>query len=70
MMDTASIDHREVGLQLAELSRVEISSARPRTVRLWEARGLALMALANGRKDEAGRIMPPHKRKGACNGSG
>lgn len=63
-------DHREVGHYLAGMSGVDLTRARPKTVRLWEARGLALIALASGRKDEAGRIMAPHKRKGVCNGSG
>ncbi len=63
-------DYQQVGHYLAGMSGVDLTRARPRTVRLWEARGLALIALASSRKDEAGRIMAPHKRKGVCNGSG
>lgn len=70
LLKEAAADHRAVGHYLACMSGVDLTRARPKTVRLWEARGLALIALASGRKDEAGRIMAPHKRKGACNGSG
>ncbi|MDH2023626.1 hypothetical protein N5J29_12755 [Stenotrophomonas sp. GD03680] len=52
-----AIDHREVGRQLASMSGVELDSARPATVRTWEARGLALQALARGDMTEAQRVM-------------
>lgn len=55
-MDEA-IDHREVGRQLASMSGVDLDSARPATVRTWEARGLALQALARGDMAEAQRVM-------------
>lgn len=55
-MDEA-IDHREVGRQLASMSGVDLSEARPATVRAWEARGLALQALARGDMAEAQRVM-------------
>ncbi len=52
-----AIDHREVGRQLASMSGVELDSARPAIVRTWEARGLALQALARGDMAEAQRVM-------------
>ncbi|WP_313415963.1 hypothetical protein [Stenotrophomonas sp.] len=52
-----AIDHREVGRQLASMSGVDLDSARPATVRAWEARGLALQALARGDMAEAQRVM-------------
>ncbi|MBH1835514.1 hypothetical protein I5T88_06450 [Stenotrophomonas maltophilia] len=52
-----AIDHREVGRQLASLSGVDLSEARPATVRVWEARGLAMQALARGDMAEAQRVM-------------
>ncbi len=52
-----AIDHREVGRQLASMSGVDLSEARPATVRAWEARGLALQALARGDMAEAQRVM-------------
>ncbi len=51
------IDHREVGRQLASMSGVQLDSASPATVRAWEARGLALQALARGDMTEAQRVM-------------
>lgn len=42
---------------LASLSGVDLTSARPATVRLWEARGLALHHLARGDMDEAMKVM-------------
>jgi len=50
-------DHRVTGLELASLSGVDIERARPATVRTWEARGLALQALARGDMAEAVKIM-------------
>ncbi len=52
-----AIDHREVGRQLASMSGVELDSARPAIVRTWEARGLALQALARGDMAEAQKVM-------------
>jgi hypothetical protein len=39
------------------MSGVDLSEARPATVRAWEARGLALQALARGDMAEAQRVM-------------
>lgn len=50
-------DHREVGHELARRSGVNLSRARKGVVRLWEARGLALIALVHGNKEEVTRIM-------------
>jgi len=52
-----AIDHRAVGRQLASMSGLDLSQARPATVRAWEARGLALQALARGDMAEAQRVM-------------
>jgi len=51
------IDYREIGHDLARMSGVDLKRARPKIVRLWEARGLALIALARGDKAEAHKIM-------------
>ncbi|WP_414497682.1 hypothetical protein [Stenotrophomonas maltophilia] len=59
-----AIDHREVGRQLASMSGVDLSEAPPATVRAWEARGLALQALARGDMAEAQRVMA-HSTGGA-----
>jgi hypothetical protein len=58
-----AIDHREVGRQLASMSGVDLSEARPATVRAWEARGLALQALARGDMAEAQKVMN-HAKEG------
>ncbi|MEG0181974.1 MAG: hypothetical protein RR704_00760 [Stenotrophomonas sp.] len=50
-------DYRETGRELATLSGADLSSARPATVRIWEARGLALQALARGDMAEAEKVM-------------
>ncbi len=50
-------DHRITGRELASLSGVDIERARPATARMWEARGLALQALARGDMAEAEKIM-------------
>lgn len=50
-------DHRVVGRELAALSGVDLSRATPATVRIWDARGLALQALARGDMAEAVRVM-------------
>jgi len=55
-MAEAMQDHRITGRELASLSGVDIERARPATVRTWEARGLALQALARGDMAEAEKI--------------
>ncbi|WP_349984501.1 hypothetical protein ABRP17_016360 [Stenotrophomonas sp. WHRI 8082] len=50
-------DHREVGHELARRSGVNLTRARKGVVRLWEARGLALIALVRGDNEEVARIM-------------
>lgn len=50
-------DHRVVGRELAALSDVDLSRATPTTVRTWDARGLALQALARGDMAEAVKVM-------------
>lgn len=63
-------DHREVGHELARRSGVNLTRARKGVVRLWEARGLALIALVNDDPAEVDRIMAPFRRKaGGTNGS-
>lgn len=57
-------DHRVTGRELASLSGVDIERARPATVRTWEARGLALQALARGDMAEAVKVME-HAKVGA-----
>lgn len=51
------VSHREVGLQLASMSGVELDSIAPQDARLWEARGQALQALATGDMVAALRIV-------------
>lgn len=60
-------DHREVGHELARRSGVDLTRARKGVVRLWEARGLALIALASGNDEEVKRIMD-HALKRRRNG--
>lgn len=52
-----------MGHVLASLSAVELSKASKRTVRAWEARGLALIELSRGDRAEAGRIMEPVSKR-------
>lgn len=52
-------DHREVGHELARLSGVNLKRARKAVVR----RGLALVALVRGNKEEAAKIMAHAKRR-------
>lgn len=52
-------DFREVGHVLASLSGVDLDKASKATVRAWEARGLALIALSREDRAEAERIMAP-----------
>lgn len=53
-------DFREVGHVLASLSGVDLAKA---TVRAWEARGLALIALSREDRAEAERIMAPVSKR-------
>jgi len=57
-----AIDHVAVGHDLARMSGVNLAKARPKTVRMWEARGLALIALRRGDLEEAQKIMRPFNR--------
>ncbi|MBD7952668.1 hypothetical protein H9654_00480 [Stenotrophomonas sp. Sa5BUN4] len=56
-MKEGAPDHREVGHELARCSGVNLTRARKGVVRLWEARGLALIAMLRGDIDEVARIM-------------
>ncbi|KOF00670.1 hypothetical protein [Stenotrophomonas geniculata] len=56
-------DFREVGHVLASLSGVDLAKASMATVREWEARGLALIALSREDLDEAERIMAPVSKR-------
>ncbi|MGV8959239.1 MAG: hypothetical protein ACOH1V_02470 [Stenotrophomonas sp.] len=56
-MSMDSLDHMVVGADLARRAGVNLNKARPRTQKLWEARGLALIALSRGNMDEALKIM-------------
>ena len=67
---TEALDHREVCHELARRSGVNLTRARKGVVRLWEARGLALIALVDGDETEFERIMAPYRRKGESSGSG
>lgn len=65
---TEVTDSREVGHVLASLSGVDLAKANKATVRAWEARGLALIALSREDRAEAERIMAPvskRRRRGA-----
>lgn len=44
---------------LASMQGVDLANARPATVRLWAARGLALHHLAAGDMEEALNVMRP-----------
>ncbi|HEL5025677.1 TPA: hypothetical protein UOA81_000846 [Stenotrophomonas maltophilia] len=50
-------DFREVGHVLASLSGIDLATVRRSTVQRWEARGLALLAMAQGDLAEAERVM-------------
>ena len=58
-----AVDHIAVGHDLARKTGVNLDKARPKTRRMWEARGLAVIALARGDLDEATKIMAPFTRK-------
>lgn len=51
------LEYRGVGHELARLAGVNVTRARKSVVRLREARGLALIALVRGDKEEVARIM-------------
>ena len=57
------VDHREVGRQLASMSGVDLIHSGRATVRIWEARGLALIELSRGDRAEAQRIMAPVSKR-------
>ena len=54
---------KPIGHDLARKAGVNLDKARPRTRRMWEARGLAVIALARGDLAEAQKIMAPFARK-------
>ncbi|WP_303638767.1 hypothetical protein [Stenotrophomonas tuberculopleuritidis] len=56
-------DFREVGHALASLSGVDLAKASKATVRAWEARGPALIALSREHRAEAERIMAPVSKR-------
>jgi hypothetical protein len=56
LLKEEALDHREVGHELARRSGVNLTRARKGVVQLWEARGLALIALVRGEKEEVARI--------------
>lgn len=58
-MTTLPIDHLAIGHDLARKAGVTLDKARPKTRRMWEARGLALIALSRGDLTEATKIMAP-----------
>lgn len=49
--------HFGTGMELANLSGIELDSITPDDARLWEARGQALQSLATGDMDAALRVM-------------
>lgn len=63
MSASEATDHIAVGHDLARKTGVNLDKARPKTRRMWEARGLAVIALARGDLDEATKIMAPFTRK-------
>lgn len=62
MSGTESVDHVGIGHDLARKVGVNLDKARPKTRRMWEARGLAVIALARGDLAEAQKIMRPFNR--------
>lgn len=62
MSATDAIDHIAIGHDLARKAGVNLDKARPRTRRMWEARGVAVIALARGDLAEAQKIMRPFNR--------
>ncbi|WP_414492017.1 hypothetical protein [Stenotrophomonas maltophilia] len=63
LQGTDAPDFREVGHVLASLSGVDLAKASKTTVRAWEARGLALIALSREDWAEAERIMAPVSKR-------
>ncbi len=63
MKQIEALDHIAVGHDLARKTGVNLDKIRPKTRRMWEARGLAVIALARGDLDEATKIMAPFARK-------
>ncbi len=63
MKPIEAIVHVAIGRDLARKTGVNLDKARPKTRRMWEARGLAVIALARGDLDEATKIMAPFARK-------
>ncbi|MDV3437328.1 hypothetical protein R1H25_17855 [Stenotrophomonas sp. C2852] len=63
LQGTDGLDFREVGHVLARLSGVDLAKASKTTVRAWEARGLALIALSREDRAEAERIMAPVSKR-------
>lgn len=65
LLHTGVPEFRKVAHVLASLPGVDLSRARPATVRIWEARGLALHHLAAGDMSEALKVMdatrPAHR---------
>lgn len=57
------IDHVAIGHDLARKTGVNLDKARPKTLRMWEARGLAVIALSRGDLTEAQKIMRPFVRR-------
>jgi len=57
LQGTEMPDFREVGHVLASLSGIDLATVRRSTVQRWEARGLALLAMAQGDLAEAERVM-------------
>lgn len=50
-------DHHDIGMDLARLSGRDPAKLGPAAMRSWDARGLALKALARGDMPEAVKIM-------------
>lgn len=63
LQGTDLTDFREVGHVLASVSGVDLAKASKATVRAWEARGLALIALSRDDRAEADRIMAPVSKR-------
>ncbi len=57
------IDHVAIGHDLARKVGVNLDKARPKTRRMWEARGLAVIALSRGDLAEAQKTMRPFVRR-------
>ncbi|KRG64011.1 hypothetical protein ABB26_10160 [Stenotrophomonas humi] len=62
MSTSGGVDHVALGHSLARKVGVNLDKARPKTRRMWEARGLAVIALSRGDLTEAQKIMRPFNR--------